>query len=212
MIESKAGRSARPDDEACIAIDEVLAQVLTDDVLESLRLFLAAADGQVHYSLGAAHPSRAIKGQRALTTYFAHNALVALGRHRIGLGLAAPGATVDEQAAATTRALYAHLYDVVRLRWHRPHAWNNARVRQGADEAQRADVPGDNASSLRQDEPPEGMLPRVALFPTGRLSVLTRFCKTVLSKAPPHIKSLFPSKEPNEYILKLFGDFGVCHT
>jgi len=39
-----------------------------------------------------------------------------LGRQRIFLALAAAGASVAEQEAATTRALHAHYYAVVRWR------------------------------------------------------------------------------------------------
>jgi hypothetical protein len=86
-----------------------------------------------------------------------------------------------------------------------------APVQQEEAPAHHANEPAGNAASL-QEEPAAGMLRRVPLFPTGQLSVLTTFCKTVLSKAPPDIKPLLPTQEPNERILKLFGDFGACHS
>jgi len=95
-------------------------------------------------------------------------------------------------------------------------------VQQGADgpsavdESQRVDgvpeprveVPGDNPASV-QERPADGMLRRVALYPSGKLSVLTTFCKTVLRHAPAHVKAVFPTQQPDELILKLFGDWGV---
>jgi hypothetical protein len=112
-IQAKAGRRA-PDEEAQQEIDDVLDNVLTPDLLSALRWFIAAADGNVHDDVPAAHPSRALSGKRALLAYFGHWALAALGQQRVELDVATAGASAAEQAAATTRAMNAHYYAVVR--------------------------------------------------------------------------------------------------